>query len=55
MGGCAEYITVNANYKPPFAFAGKLGKLGIKVDRPQLSEADIEKLKAAQTNNSSSE
>jgi arylsulfatase len=45
----------DADYKPPFTFTGKLNKLTLKVDRPQLSEADIEKLKAAQTNNSSSE
>jgi arylsulfatase A-like enzyme len=45
----------DADYVPPFTFTGKLNKLTLKVDRPQLSEADIEKLKAAQTNNSSSE
>jgi arylsulfatase len=45
----------DADYKPPFTFTGKLNKLTIEVDRPQLSAADIEKLKAAQTNNSSSE
>lgn len=45
----------DADYTPPFTFTGKLNKLTIKVDRPQLSAADIEKLKAAQTNNSSSE
>ena len=45
----------DADYMPPFTFTGKLDKLTLKVDRPQLSAADIEKLKAAMTNNSSSE
>ncbi|MCX2720979.1 arylsulfatase [Roseibium salinum] len=43
------------DYKPPFTLTAKLDKLTIKVDRPQLSEADIEKLKGAMRNNSSSE
>jgi arylsulfatase len=38
----------DADYSPPFALTAKLDKLTIKVDRPQLSEADITKLKAAQ-------
>lgn len=38
----------DADYKPPFALTAKLEKLTIKVDRPQLSEADITKLKEAQ-------
>jgi arylsulfatase len=37
----------DADYQPPFALNAKLNKLTIKVDRPQLSPADIEKLKAA--------
>jgi arylsulfatase len=37
----------DADYQPPFAFTGKLNKLTLKVDRPELSPADIEKLKAA--------
>jgi arylsulfatase len=37
----------DADYRPPFTFTGKLNKLTLKVDRPQLSPADIEKLKAA--------
>jgi len=43
------------DYKPPFTLTAKLNKLTIKVDRPQLSPADIEKLKTAQRNNSVSE
>ena len=34
-----------ADYQPPFALTAKLDKLTIKVDRPQLSEEDIKKLK----------
>ncbi len=37
----------DADYKPPFAFTGKLNKLTIKVDRPQLTPADIKTLQAA--------
>jgi hypothetical protein len=37
----------DADYKPPFPFTGKLNKLTIKVDRPQLSPEDIKKFEAA--------
>jgi len=43
------------DYHPPFKLTAKLNKLTIKVDRPQLSQADIEKLKEAQRNNKMSE
>jgi len=45
----------DADYKPPFALTAKLNKLTVKVDRPQLSPADIAKLEAAQRNNKMSE
>jgi arylsulfatase len=45
----------DADYQPPFAFTGKLNKLTIKVNRPQLSPEDIKKLEAAQRNNRVSE
>ena len=45
----------DADYKPPFAFTGKLNKLTVTVNRPQLSQADIAKLQTAMRNNSSSE
>ncbi len=35
----------DADYKPPFRLTAKLNKLTIKVDRPQLSEKDINDLK----------
>ncbi|MGB9437872.1 MAG: arylsulfatase [Desulfobacterales bacterium] len=34
----------DADYKPPFPLTAKLDKLTITVDRPQLSEEDIQKL-----------
>jgi arylsulfatase len=37
----------DADYKPPFPLTAKLNKLTIKVDRPQLSPADIARLQAA--------
>jgi len=39
----------DADYKPPFPLTAKLNKLTIKVDRPQLSAADIKRLRAAMT------
>ena len=40
----------DADYKPPFALTAKLNKLTIKLDRPQLSPADIKRLEAATKN-----
>jgi arylsulfatase A-like enzyme len=37
----------DADYKPPFALTAKLNKLTIKMDRPQLSEADRKRLAEA--------
>jgi arylsulfatase len=34
----------DADYKPPFPLTAKFNKLTIKIDRPQLSPADIKKL-----------
>jgi arylsulfatase len=45
----------DADYQPPFALTAKLVRLRIKVDRPQLSPADIQKLEQAQRNNKTSE
>jgi arylsulfatase len=44
---CSDTLTgVNdADYQPPFTLTAKLDKLTIKVDRPELSPADIQKLK----------
>jgi arylsulfatase A-like enzyme len=43
------------DYQVPFKFTGKLVKLTLKVDRPQLRPEDIKKLEAAQRNNRASE
>jgi len=45
----------DADYQPPFPLTAKLNKLSIKVERPQLSPADIQKLEAAMRNNKVSE
>ena len=45
----------DADYTPPFTLTAQLNKLTLKVDRPQLSPADVQKLQAAMTNNKSSE
>ncbi len=43
------------DYQVPFAFTGKINKITLTIDRPQLSPADIKKLQAAQRNNKTSE
>jgi arylsulfatase len=37
----------DADYKPPFALTAKLDKLTVSMDRPQLTEADKQKMEAA--------
>ena len=37
----------DADCQPPFALTAKLNKLTVKVDRPELSKADIARLEAA--------
>jgi len=37
----------DSDYQPPFPLTAKLEKLTIKVDRPELSDADKAKLEAA--------
>ena len=43
------------DYQVPFEFNRKIVKLTLTIDRPQLTPADIEKLKEAQRNNKTSE
>ncbi|MDO8698397.1 MAG: arylsulfatase [Pseudomonas sp.] len=38
----------DGDYQPPFTFTGKLNKVSLKIDRPELSKADIAKLQQAQ-------
>jgi arylsulfatase len=45
----------DADYQVPFAFTGKIEKITLTIDRPQLSPEDIEKLKTAQRSNRVSE
>jgi arylsulfatase A-like enzyme len=45
----------DADYQTPFAFTGKLDRITLTIDRPQLSLEDIKKLEAAQRNNKTSE
>ena len=37
----------DADYQPPFTFTGKLNKITLKIDRPQLSPEDLKKLEQA--------
>jgi len=43
------------DYQVPFRFTGKLDRLTLKIDRPKLTPADIEKLKQATRNNRAAE
>ena len=46
----------DADYQVPFKFTGTLDKLTLKIDRPQLSPADIKLLsEQGQRNNKASE
>jgi arylsulfatase len=45
----------DADYQPPFRFTGRLNKLTLKLDRPQLSAADIKSLEAAMRSKAVSE
>src|SRR5262249_51453365 len=46
---------VSDDYQVPFRFTGKLDKLTLKIDRPKLSPADIQKLKETTRNNRAAE
>ena len=43
------------DYQVPFKFTGKLSKLTIKIDRPQLTPEDEKRLMEAERNNKTSE
>jgi arylsulfatase len=45
----------DADDRPPFPLTAKLRRLTIKVDRPQSSADDIEKLEAARRSNAVNE
>ena len=46
---------VSDDYQVPFKFNGSIDKLSPTIDRPKLSPADIEQLKAATRNNRAAE
>jgi arylsulfatase len=46
---------VSDDYQVPFRFTGKLDKLTLTIDRPQLSPEDVQKLMETQRNNRASE
>ena len=48
IGSDTETGVYDTDYKPPFTFTGTLNKLTVKLDRPQLTPADIQKIKDAQ-------
>ncbi len=48
IGSDTETGVYDTDYKPPFTFTGTLNKLTVKMDRPQLSPADIQKIQDAQ-------
>jgi hypothetical protein len=43
------------DYQVPLKFTGKLSKLTIKIDRPQLTPEDEKRLMEAERNNKTSE
>ena len=53
--GADTGTAVSNDYRVPFKFTGTLDKLTLKIDRPKLSPADIEKLKEATRNNRAAE
>jgi arylsulfatase len=38
----------DSDYKPPFAFTGKIGKVTLSLDQPKLTPEDIKRLQEAQ-------
>ena len=52
---CAAPKPGDADSLPPFAFTGKLDKVTVKIDRPQLSPADIQKREVAMRDNEANE
>ncbi|CAN5517764.1 arylsulfatase [soil metagenome] len=56
IGSDTGTTVCDEDYQVPFAFTGKLDKLTLKIDRPQLSPADIKLLEQeGQRNNHTSE
>jgi arylsulfatase len=45
----------HADYQIPFAFSGRIERITLSIDRPQLSPADIQMLQHAQRSKSTTE
>lgn len=45
----------DADYQVRFAFTGKIDKITLTIDRPQLSPENLKKLEEARRNNKASE
>jgi len=55
VGADTEMPVDDQDYQVPFRFTGKLDKLTLTIDRPQLTPGDEKKLIEAQRNNKASE
>ena len=55
VGADTETPVDDQDYQVPFRFTGKLDKLTLTIDRPQLTPDDVKKLTEAQRNNKASE
>ena len=53
--GADTGTAVADDYQVPFRFTGKLDKLTLKIDRPQLTPQDEERLRQATRNNRAAE
>ena len=49
IGSDTETGVDDADYQPPFAFNGKIDKITLDIQRPQLSPEDVKKLEQAAT------
>jgi hypothetical protein len=47
IGDAAGTSVDDKDYQIPFRFVGKIGKITIKLEPPQLSPEDVKKLKEA--------
>ena len=55
VGADTETPVDDQDYQVPFRFTGKLDKLTLTIDRPQLTPDDVKRLMEAQRNNKASE
>jgi arylsulfatase len=55
VGADTGSSVADQDYQPPFQFNGKIDKLTLTIDRPELSPEDIKKLKMAMHSNPASD